>query len=125
MWDMCNHRPGRLTTDFDVPTKRVECAAQCDVAAGQQARALPLSSCFLCSATIVFCFSQQTQVTIYYGARSIAQILWFNGFVPDESEQSDFVELWLSPVPDNENDLRKQLLIAAGASHTGRGAASR
>jgi hypothetical protein len=36
MWDMCNHRAGRVTTEYDASLRRVECAAQSDVPTGQQ-----------------------------------------------------------------------------------------
>lgn len=66
MWDMCNHRQGtgakrcqtihfcvplgRITTMYDIAAKECQCDAQVDTAVGEQ-------------------------VSIFYGARSIGQLL--------------------------------------------------
>lgn len=59
LWDMCNHRNGKLSTDFDVAKNCSECYAMDD-------------------------FKQDEQIFIFYGSRPNSQLLLHNGFVyPD------------------------------------------
>jgi hypothetical protein len=99
MWDMCNHRAGRITTIFDPATNQVVCDAQEATPAGEQ-------------------------VSIFYGARGVSHMLIFSGFVPPRSAAHDFVPLWLrlpAPPKDLPHDspdrrdyeLRKRLLESA------------
>jgi hypothetical protein len=74
-----------------------------------------------------------TQISIHYGERSLAHLVWFNGFVPQPpsawcvcvgdmslrthshrmpDDEHDFVSLYLQPVPnDADNATRLALLM--------------
>jgi hypothetical protein len=99
MWDMCNHRSGRITTTFDTATQQVVCETQEATAPNEQ-------------------------VSIFYGSRSVSHMLLFSGFVPPRSDAHDYVPVWLRlpPLPQQtphdspqrrDNELRKRLLESA------------
>lgn len=70
LWDMCNHREGELSTDFDPETETSKCLANKDFGPGEE-------------------------FTIYYGVRANIDLLIHNGFVPAEPNKSDCLSLKL------------------------------
>ncbi|CAG2101587.1 unnamed protein product [Medioppia subpectinata] len=88
LWDMSNHKHGKLSTDYDLNTDSGVCRAMNDFNTGEQ-------------------------IFIYYGSRSNGEFFVHNGFVYDDN-CNDFVPLRLGisrndPLFQHKYDLCKKL----------------
>ncbi|OWR46539.1 histone-lysine N-methyltransferase setd3 like protein, partial [Danaus plexippus plexippus] len=73
LWDMCNHKHGKITTDFNLELNRGECYALQD-------------------------YRRDEQIFIFYGARPNSDLFLHNGFVyPDNDYDSLSIALGISP----------------------------
>lgn len=89
MWDMCNHCNGTITTDYNMESDCSDCFALKE-------------------------FKQGEQISIFYGARSNAELLVHNGFVyPENDMDRTAIKLGISK-SDNLIDKKTKLLTALG-----------
>ena len=65
LWDLCNHRSGRITTFYNVETSTCDCYAQCD-------------------------FKMDEEFRIFYGPRTNSVLLLQQGFVYIQNEHDDY-----------------------------------
>ncbi|CAC5396741.1 SETD3 [Mytilus coruscus] len=89
MWDMCNHCNGTITTDYNLESDCSDCFALKE-------------------------FKQGEQISIFYGARSNAELLVHNGFVyPENDMDRTAIKLGISK-SDSLIDKKTKLLTALG-----------
>ncbi|XP_071161470.1 actin-histidine N-methyltransferase-like [Mytilus edulis] len=89
MWDMCNHCNGTITTDYNMESDCSDCFALKE-------------------------FKQGDQISIFYGARSNAELLVHNGFVyPENDMDRTAIKLGISK-SDSLIDKKTKLLTALG-----------
>lgn len=89
MWDMCNHCNGTITTDYNMENDCSDCFALKE-------------------------FNQGEQISIFYGARSNAELLVHNGFVYTQNDMDrTAIKLGISK-SDSLYERKAKLLTALG-----------